>query len=60
MDFKMHSLHDAFVEIQKYCKKQSIPKEVCYNINLVAKAFCELKINISLTAIYSLIYIRIS
>jgi len=37
MDFKMHSLHDAFVEIQKYCKKQSIPKEVCYNINLVCE-----------------------
>ncbi|VAW28505.1 hypothetical protein MNBD_BACTEROID07-1146 [hydrothermal vent metagenome] len=37
MDFKMHSLHDAFVEIQKYCKKQSIPKEACYNINLVCE-----------------------
>jgi len=37
MDFKMHSLHDAFVEIQKHCKKHSIPKEVCYNINLVCE-----------------------
>ncbi len=37
MDFKMHSLHDAFVEIQKYCKKQSIPKETCYNINIVCE-----------------------
>ncbi len=37
MDFKMHSLHDAFVEIQKYCKNHSIPKEACYNINLVCE-----------------------
>ncbi len=37
MDFKMHSLHDAFVEIQKYCKKQSIPNEVCFNINLICE-----------------------
>lgn len=33
----MHSLHDAFVEIQKYCKKQSIPKKVCYNINIICE-----------------------
>jgi len=37
MNFKMHSLHDAFVEIQKYCKKHSIPKGVCYNINLICE-----------------------
>ncbi len=37
MNFKMHSLHDASVEIQKYCKKHSIPNEVCYNINLVCE-----------------------
>jgi len=37
MDFKMHSLHDAFVEIQKYCKKHRIPKKVCYNINIVCE-----------------------
>jgi len=33
----MHSLKDAFVEIQKYCKDYNLPDEVCYKINLVCE-----------------------
>jgi len=55
MDFKMHSLHDAFVEIQKYCKKQSIPKEVCYNINLVCEELIVNLLKYTETTGYSLV-----
>ncbi len=37
MSFKMHSLPDAFVEIQKYCKHYKLPDEVCYKINLICE-----------------------
>lgn len=55
MDFKMHSLHDAFAEIQKYCTSHNLSKEVCYNINLVCEELIVNLLKYTKTTGYSLV-----
>jgi len=55
MDFKMHSLRDAFVEIQRYCASYSLPKEACYNINLVCEELIVNLLKYTRTSGYNLV-----
>ena len=37
MDFNLHTLNDAFAEIDKHCQKHHLPETECYNIRLVCE-----------------------